>query len=115
MKTIVIDPVAQTVTEEELTPNDKHTIHDIYRLLEIDCFDRVTFDNQHDLVVDDEGLFHIKGMFMFEGYPNPLANKACLFKNTRAGNWLEPKLTVEQVKAKVRFLTPVELVAIGVL
>lgn len=101
MRAYLIDPQAKRVTETEYNGDFKH----IYDLTGCDTFDVVGFGDVGDGVyVDDEGL--LKGpefFFQITGCPSPLAGKGLVLGSDDDGNSIEPKITIDELRALVTF------------
>jgi len=109
MKAILIDPVAQTVTEVE--HDESRSLESIYELIKADCFDVVTINDQRDgIYVDDEGLFE-ENLYIFEYdaperlmQPLQLAGRGLILGcDDEGGRTIEATITVEEVLSRVRF------------
>ena len=101
MKAILIDPINRTITEVDHSGD----FHEIYKLCDFETFTCITVDqNQDTLYIDDEGLLKITdAFFLFDSYPQPLAGKGLLL-GTKKGESVSCKMTLDQVKAKVKFM-----------
>lgn len=104
MKVILIDPIAREIKEIEVG-EERMGIDAIYKAIDCDCITQAIIDETTILVVDDEGLYDPKAMFLFEGYMQPLANKA-LVVSPLHDDWTSPFLTVDEVKARVKWVHP---------
>lgn len=106
MKCFVIDPEARTITQSDAYTDYKS----IYQLIGADCFDAVGFSPDGDTAyVDDEGLLKPNHFFEIQGYPNPLAGKACILGTNEEGDSVEPKITLEELQRMVTWVTPVKM------
>ena len=87
VKGILIDPDKQEVKEVTF-PNN---LDGYYELLDCELIDRVSIDDNHDLVVDDEGLY--KGhetAFSVVGVEGMFVGKAVIVGvNPEEGEWID--------------------------
>jgi len=70
--------------------------------------------NRDGFLVDDEGMLnlHFGSMFFtFEGYPQPLAGSGLLMGCKANGETADVKSKLDEIKAKVKFLTMSEVQA----
>lgn len=75
IKGILIDPDTQTLKEVEFDSD----LQSYYDLMDCTIVDRIAYDDNHDVVVDDEGLLKDpKNFFMISGYEGLLAGKAII-------------------------------------
>lgn len=104
---ILIDPIAMTVTE--VTWNGDY--HHIYQLTDCETYDCARINKHGDgIFVDDEGLFkEEQAFFWHEDYPQPLAGKGLILGCDEQGESVAPHTTLAEVRAKVRFGTPVPM------
>jgi hypothetical protein len=106
--TFLIDPFKREVTEVHFAGDYKQ----IYPLIDCDCFDIARINEHGDgICVDDEGLYREEqAFFYFTDYPQPLAGKG-LVLGCRAsdGETIAPTITLEQLKAKVKFVMPLRI------
>lgn len=89
MKGILIDPDEQRVRIVDL---GKGELKDFYRVLSCDLIDRVSFNDNNDLVVDDEGLFkNHKIFYRIVGVPGHYVGKTVIVGvNREQGEWADP-------------------------
>ncbi len=106
MRAIFIDAVKQEVREETLT---EPTLKAFYKLIGCQLVDLVRIDDQNDLWVDDEGLLHNPENFFIYGDSSPLAGNGVITANDGGGHTIATTMSVEDVKAKVKFLSVQEL------
>lgn len=100
MKTILIDPEAQTVSEVEI---EEFSLKPIYKILGCKRIDKSYLMPDIDLVVDDEGL--LKDNYLFSIMGNIYAGKAIIARVTAGGDWKSPKtIDVSSIRNKVNFL-----------
>lgn len=102
----LINPYNNTVTAVEVKGDYKA----IYPLIDCQTFDVARVEKNGDgIYIDDEGLLTLTPetrFFTYEGYPNPLAGKGLMLGVNRAGgDSVNPKMTLAQVAAKVKFLS----------
>lgn len=105
MKAYLIDPFKKEVTSVEYNGD----FQQIYDLIDCSCFDVARINSHGDgIYVDDEGLIGDimkQAFFMFSGYPNPLAGKGLVLGTDYQGESVEPHITLDELKSKVRFMT----------
>lgn len=109
MRALKIDVEQQTITEFEHNGNWR----EIAPLIGNGC---TTFtcpiieDNGDTLYCDDEGLLKpIKGGFVMPNWSYPIAGNALFLGSNEEGNTCEVKMTLDELKENVRFLTPFEM------
>lgn len=107
---VLVNPKAMTVTSVVI--DDEQKINEqIYKFIECDCFDVARINDKGDaFFVDDEGL--LKGeadFFRYADYPHPLAGMALLLGCDSEGETIEATVKLDEVKAKVQFVTPVRI------
>jgi hypothetical protein len=103
-KVISIDPTRQVVEEVELNVNN---LQALYTHLDCQTIDVVCRQPNGDaLTVDDEALLvePQPPAFQFEGYTGRIHGKAIVSGCNKRGNSTAPRMTVEEVRQKVRFL-----------
>lgn len=102
MKGILIDAENKTITEVELGKK----LEDMYRVLRVARVDTATFDDKNDVWVDDDGLNKgLEFFFYYEDGSQPFAGNGLVLGVGKRGSTIDTTLTVDQVKAKVEFLT----------
>lgn len=98
LRALLIDPVAQTVTE---TTCDPTKLENIYELIHADCFDIVTIQRRprrEMIFVDDMGqLKNSNHFFAVVGYPNLLAGYGLVMGCDEAGNTVATRLKPEDI------------------
>lgn len=100
MRGILIDPTTKTVSAVDVAPG----LDAIYKLIDADAFDAVRLPNTDVIYIDDEGLYREdQTYFAIPGAMQPFAGKGLVVGSTRDGDDADAKLTVEQVRAMVRF------------
>lgn len=116
-KAILINPKERTVTEVQMTAGggdeaqQEQHMKDMYALLECTTFAvACTVDGSNDLFIDDEGIYVPKqAYFAFESEhmgEMPLGGKSLVMGfDASTGSSIETTLTVEQIAAKVRWLS----------
>lgn len=111
MRAILIDPFSKTVTQVECAPG----IEAIYALIDADCFCTVNLDDAGNAVyLDDEGLFREgQEFFALGNYPQPLAGRGLILGCNEEGESVATTITVEQVRAAVRWLSPAAAVSMN--
>lgn len=101
-KAILIDVNEQSVTEIYLVPD----LDAMYNAIQCDCFTTAEIDENNDVFVDDNGLFTKDKFFNFDGAHQPFAgNGLILGINHETGESVDTTLTLEEVRARVTFLT----------
>ena len=104
MKSILINSALKTVTEVDYSGNYK----DIYKLLGCKMFEVIHLNgNGEDCFVDEEGLLTLTAettFFFYKGTHQPIAGNGLILRCNAAGQSVATKLTVETVKANVRFM-----------
>lgn len=101
-KAILIDAVNREVKETTI-----NTWQDIAPAIGCEWFEVVRLDDENDLHVDEKGLIcGVPEHFIkWEDYPQPLAGSGLILGvDMESGKSRDTTLTVEQVKAKVKFL-----------
>ena len=104
MKAILINSTLKTVTEVDYSGNYK----DIYKLLGCEMFEVVHLGNGEDCFVDEEGLMSLapgSTFFYYAGTHQPIAGNGLILRCNAAGESVATKLTVDKVKANVKFMT----------
>ena len=97
----------RTVTEVEVKGDYKT----IYPFLgeSVDCFTCVGIEKDDTIYVDDEGLLKpLTALFLYEGYDQPLAGNGLILGTDAEGESVSPANTLEFIKSKVKFMTPME-------
>jgi hypothetical protein len=102
MRAIKIDVVNKTITEIQIDKNNtlKEMQAVVGGLITVAC----ELENVDALMVNDEGLFMFPDFFFFEGNCQPNAGNGILVGTDMDGNTVDCKTSLEEVKAKVRFL-----------
>jgi hypothetical protein len=106
MKAILVNPFDRTITEVEYSGDFKQ----IYNFIDAECFDCARINRHGDgIFVDDEGLIREveQAFFQHEDYPQPLAGKGLVLGCDDEGNSVSPHTTLEELKAKITFGSPV--------
>lgn len=111
MRGILIDPKAGTVSETDAYTGD---YQQIYTIIGASLFDCVRVDDSETMFVDDEGLLNGNGkengfFYVIGDNPVVIAGKALILGTNEEGDSVASKLTIDQVKAMVRFGAPVKL------
>lgn len=104
MKAYLIDPFQMSISEVDYSGDYKH----IYQLIDCDCFDVVTINEEGDgIFVDDEGLINGKSQAFFAcyPYPNPLAGKGLVLGRDHEGESVSPKMTIEDLRDRILWVT----------
>lgn len=107
MRAIKIDSINRTISEIEITKSYK----DLQAI--VDGTITIAFyypDQKHICFVNDEGLLNNPThFFLSKQYPQPLAGNAVIVGNTPNGNSKDCKLTIDEVKDSIKFLTLLEV------
>lgn len=111
MQGILIDPAAGTVTTNDEYDGNYKTIQ---KIIGADLFDCVRLDESETLYVDDEGLLNGNGersgfFYVIGKHPVMIAGKGLILATNEDGDSTATTMTVDQVKAMVRFGAPVKL------
>lgn len=102
MRGILIDPFTRSITEVET----EASLDDVYTLLDIDTVTVVSWDRQHALFLDDEGLLksnEVQCYFLVKGADQPFAGRGLILGDAYGDN-RAATLTIDQVKDVVTFL-----------
>lgn len=99
IKGILIDVENQVVREVTF----KNKLEEYYRLLKCDLITAPSFDENHDIIADDEGLLKPNNFFQYEEIE--LAGNCMIVGVTESGNWKSHSLNFEEIKSKITFHT----------
>lgn len=106
MNAILIDPSDQSISRVEYNGE----ITDLYSLIDCRMFTVVSVTEDHDLFLDDEGMYREdQSYFMVNGYPQPLAGKAVMLGHDGKGGTIEATESVLNVARNIVFGRPVNL------
>lgn len=103
MKGILIDSINKTVTEVELDGE----LQSMYNLIGCQRIEPTMFDDEHEIYVDEEGLFNNENQFFFmKDMATPMAGNGLIlgFDPDIGDNWSH-KLDLESIRSKVIFMT----------
>ncbi len=104
-KAYLIDAEKREITQVEV---GDYTTY--YPLLKCEVFTTVGLEDDDTLYVDDEGLFQPQeNFFMYQGYNQPLAGNGLVLGTDKEGNSVDPKMTLETLKSKVKFMNRKEV------
>ena len=106
MKGILIDVFNECVHMVDIDDRDK--LHSMYRHLHCELVDRVSINRHDDIWVDDEGLLSLteeSKFFTFKGYDGVLAGNGLILGVNEMGESVDPCITVDEVRSKVKFHT----------
>lgn len=108
-KGILIDAANRTITEVQVGD-----YKDIQAKIGCDCFTVTSLPKNEDLYVDDEGLLKVNiatPFFYHKDYPyQAFAGNGLIMRcSHKTGKSLNTKETIESVKAKVTFMTALEV------
>lgn len=104
MKGILIDVENRVVKEVEV--DKKNILDSMYKHIGCQLVDRVGLNRSDDLWVDDEGLLTVNEdskFFSYTGCPSPLVGNGLILGHNGMGESVSPKITIEEVKMKVKF------------
>lgn len=109
MKGILIDPKTRTITENDAYNGD---FRSIYPIIGAELFDIVHVTDTETMYVDDEGLINGNGrrngfFYLLGDNPIALAGKALILGSNSEGDSTATTLTLDEVKAMVRFGQPI--------
>lgn len=106
MRTALIDPHTQTITELDYSGNwediSKHIKCDMFTIAAVDRV--MPNGNRLDIYVDDEGLFKNNRMFKHKGYPEPLAGYGLVMETDKYGEAQPFTGDIEELKESVQWL-----------
>ena len=110
MKAILIDPHTRSVSEVEVS--EKNFLKDLYAHIGCGLVERTIADDlKHEIWLDEEGLFSESvQLFSIEGYSqDAYAGKGVMLgcNRTLTGS-KDCALTLDEVRAKVKFMSPLE-------
>ena len=111
---ILIDVTNKTITEVVVTENERGLqLSSIYEHVGCEFFEVVNIGD-HDIYVDEEGLFKSDlKFFEWEGYPQPLAGNGLIMGfDSNTGKSINCELTIDYVKSKVKFLSCEDVIRI---
>jgi hypothetical protein len=118
MKAFLIDPIARTITEVVHDREGRDGgLRDIYRLLGCDLVDVVRMNDGDGIYVDDEGLLKQPDPNSFWAMPElygevaAWTGKGLVLGSDAQGDSTEPKITLDELKRIVVFLTPDQLLS----
>ena len=98
-----IDAVNRKITEVVIN-NDK----EIYPFLGegVDIFDIVVVEKRDTIFVDDVGLLKSpEHFFLYNSYGHPLAGNAVVMGSSPDGESIDPKMTIDELKQRVKFMS----------
>ena len=106
MKAVFIDVEKGEIRDIEF----KGKLEDFYHYIHCDIVDAVPFpdDENHDVVVDDEGLLKkIVGFFSIydDSEPQYAGNGIIVGVNNNVGKWISSKYSAEDIKRRITFWT----------
>ena len=102
MRAILIDPFTRKITEVDTDAS----LDDVYNILDIDTVTVVSWDKDHALFLDDEGLLkdrEVQCYFHVKGADQPFAGRGLIIADEYGEN-RDATLTLKQVRDKVTFL-----------
>jgi hypothetical protein len=83
----------------------------MYRLLNVQLVELVEIDDLNDLYVDEEGLLNDPQHFIYwEGAKQPFAGSGLIVSRSEDGDNASTKMTLEEVKSKVKFLSKFDVI-----
>lgn len=104
MKAFLINPFEKSITEVEHNGDYR----EIYKLCDYQTFDVVRLEEGDGIYVDDEGLLKTIAADSFFSLPathphQAYVGKALVLGCDEEGNSTSPKISLEELKARVRF------------
>ena len=112
MKAIFIDVVNREIKEVEI----RNRLVDFYTLLKCRLVAAPSFDDRHDVIVDDEGLLKETFIGFFEiddpKFGNTYAGNGLIVRVNDEGRWLSHKLDIEEVKKKIHFVQYIRILGV---
>ena len=104
MKAFFIDSLNHTITETTIA-----SWKEIAPKIGCKMFTCVGVEDDDTLYVDDEGLLtQPEAFFLYKGYVQPLAGNAVVLGTDEQGLSVDPKMTLDDLKKRVTFLTPMQ-------
>ena len=102
IKVILIDVTKRIVEEVEIFDELK----EYYRLIDCNTVTTAMFDEQHDVILDDESLMKpLKNFFSFPGNEEDgYCGNGIIVSFDEKGNWCSHKLNIDEVRKKITFL-----------
>ena len=102
IKAIFIDVRSKEISEIEI----ENELDTYYRLIKCDCITAPSFDEKHDVIVDDEGLLKdIEGFFEIDSEcPGEYAGNGLIVGVNSNGDWTSHHLNFEEVKKHIHFI-----------
>ncbi len=100
-KAVFIDVLNQSISEVEVPQEDR--LNALYELLGCTMVERTTIDPDHDLIIDEEGLFKednrsfAMGGYMFVG------NALIMGVDSEAGEWIDHTIDIPRLTGAIRF------------
>jgi hypothetical protein len=108
MRAIVIDAKKQQVYEQDIRGSLKCLQQIVGGYIEL----ATHIDDEHDLFVDEEGLLkQPEHFFEYEGAHQPFAGNGVIVSHDDEGETKGAKLSLEEVRARVTFMSGSEIVA----
>lgn len=102
---ILIDVKQQLVREISFS----NTLSDYYRLLGCQCITAPSYDSDHDIIVDDEGLLKDNPIFFEIGEATYAGNGLLVGVNNNTGDWISHHLNVPEIVKQVHFVMYVNI------
>jgi len=107
MKAILIDVYNENVRMVEV--DNKNVLKDWYKHIICSMVEVAHYFTQHDsIMVDEEGLFQMNDdskFFTVDGGHQPFIGNGLVVGVDGRGNSVDPHITVEEVRSKVKFHT----------
>lgn len=106
IKGILIDVEKRQIREVEF----ENELSSYYRLLKCDCITIAPFAEEHDVIVDDEGLLKTPFIGFFETPDGgEYAGHGLIVRFNENGDWITHNLNFDEVKKSIRFIQYVNL------
>lgn len=111
MKAFLINPLDKTITEVEHSGD----YHEIYKICDYSIFEVIALPNRDGVYIDEEGLLKSPNPDSFWSMPElygesaAFTGKGFVLGSDKKGNSTAPKITLDELKRIVVFLSPDEL------
>lgn len=102
MRAILIDPFTRTIDAIETDAS----LDDLYKILHVDMITVVSFDREHAMILDDEGLLKGKeeqAYFWVKGAEQPFAGRGLIVGDDYGEN-RAATIGIDKVREVVKFL-----------
>ncbi len=107
---ILIDTENRTITEVEVVRNEEGSqLPSIYNHVKCSIVEVVTYNDENDVYVDEEGLLNVNEdtkFFKLKNYPQPIAGNGLIMGfDDETGENGDTDLTIAEVVSMVSFMT----------